>query len=156
VTRFGLLAILGSLWYILISLSLALTFCVLPKIISYKGRFHSNQIELWAKNYGTFSVEFNSNCPSILIRVPCGIIYFVTTSHVLPYSSNLNLSSLHLVSFRHPYHTHMKSNSKNLSAMNSTRHFLHIYHSDFPLDDIFFLQTLRRLYGVTSFSNTPL
>jgi hypothetical protein len=37
----------------------------LPKIIIYKGSFHSYLSKLWAKSYGAFSLEI-SNCPSIL------------------------------------------------------------------------------------------
>jgi hypothetical protein len=37
------------------------------------------------------------------------------------------------VIFKHPYLTHTKSDFRNFSAMNSTLHFLHIYHLDFHL-----------------------
>jgi hypothetical protein len=43
------------------------------------------------------------------------------------------LSSLHLVIFRYTYLTHMKSDFRIFSAMNSTLHFLYIYHLDFLL-----------------------
>jgi hypothetical protein len=42
------------------------------------------------------------------------------------------------------------------SALNSTHHFIHIYCLDFQLKKISCLQTLRRFYGVTSFSRYPL
>jgi hypothetical protein len=40
--------------------------------------------------------------------------------------------------------------------MNSALHFLHIYSLDFHLKKKTCLQTLRRFYGVTSFSRYPL
>jgi hypothetical protein len=40
--------------------------------------------------------------------------------------------------------------------MNSALHFLHIYHLNFHLKKESCLQTLRRFYGVTSFSRYPL
>jgi hypothetical protein len=61
----------------------------------------------------------------------------VALSHVLPYFPTLKLPSLHVVIFRHPHLTHMKSNSNFSSAMNSTHHFLHIYHLDFHLKKFF-------------------
>jgi hypothetical protein len=61
------------------------------------------------------------------------------------------LSSIHLVIFRHPYLTHMKF-LEVFSAMNLALHSLYIYHLDFHLKERSFPQTLKRFYGVTSFS----
>jgi hypothetical protein len=73
-----------------------------------------------------------------------------------PYFPILILSSLHLVIFRHPYLIHTKSNLKKISAINLALHFLHIYHLDFHLKKKPCLQTLRRYYGIISFSLYPL
>jgi hypothetical protein len=80
----------------------------------------------------------------------------VALSHVLPCFPTLKQLSLHLVIFRHPYLTHMKSDLENFSTMNSILHFLHIHHLDFHLKKISCLHSLRRFYGVTSFSRYPL
>ena len=75
-----------------------------------------------------------------------------TLSHVLPCFPILIQSSLHLVIFRHPYLTHIRSNLEILSAMDSIPHFLYIYCLDFHLKKKILPKTLRRFYGVISAS----
>jgi hypothetical protein len=57
----------------------------------------------------------------------------VALFHALPCFPILILSSLHLMIFKYPYFTHMKSNFRIFSAMDSTLYFLHIYRLDSQL-----------------------
>jgi hypothetical protein len=77
---------------------------------------------------------------------------------IIPYAtlfSTLKLSSVHQVNFKHPYLTHIKSDSGI---------FLWIQHVIFFTSTVWIftrrkfscLHTLRRFYGVTSFSRHPL
>jgi hypothetical protein len=64
--------------------------------------------------------------------------HVLSLSLVMPCSSTMKLSSLHLVIFKYPYLIDMKSNSGNFSAMNSTHHFVHIYRLYFHMKKILF------------------
>jgi hypothetical protein len=77
-------------------------------------------------------------------------------SHVLPCFPNLILSSLHLLIFRHPYFTHIKSDCRNFGTMNFALYFFHIYPFYWKISigrKISWFQTLTR---VTSFLRYPL
>jgi hypothetical protein len=67
----------------------------------------------------------------------------------------LSWNCLHHTKWSLDTHTSLiwSSISKKINAMDSTRHFLHIYRLDFPLEEIFLLS---KFYGVTSFSKYPL
>ena len=85
-------------------------------------------MELWAKHYCSFSLEI-SNYPSILIRncpiwhhPMCYLVFLPWYKHHYTYWS-LNT---HILLIRSPI-------LEFFSAINSTLHFLHMYHSDFHL-----------------------
>jgi hypothetical protein len=56
-------------------------------------------------------------------------------SHVLPCFPILMQSSPHLVIFRHPYLTHMKSNSRNLKCYEFNTSFSSHLPFRFPLEE---------------------
>jgi hypothetical protein len=97
---------------------------------------------LWEKQHLSWPCTYSQKCHLSHFHMQCDV--FTNT-----------MSLLHLVIFRHPYLTHTKSNFRNFSVMNSSLHFLHIYHLDFYLKKTSCLQSLRKFYGVTSFSRYP-
>jgi hypothetical protein len=72
--------------------------------------------------------------------------------HVLSYFPNLKLFSLHLMT-----HISLIGSSilETFSAMNATRYLFHIYHLDFPLDEIFFPSNYEKILWNNKFSNYP-
>jgi hypothetical protein len=76
----------------------------------------------------------------------------VALSHVLPCFPILIQSSVHLVIFKHPYLTHMKS---DFSAMNSILHFLHIYRLDFHLKNKILPSNFEKILWCNKFLKVP-
>jgi hypothetical protein len=76
-------------------------------------------------------------------------------SHVLPCFPILMHSSLHLVIFKHPYLTHMKSDFRNFSAMNLALHILHIYHLDFHLKKNILPSNFEKILWRNKFLKVP-
>jgi hypothetical protein len=114
VTQFGLLAFFSSLWHIHILLFLAMTFWVTLHSHKLQGKLSFIQNGVVSKKLWHF---FSRN-----LKVPFHLnkeLFHVALSHVSPLSHELPcfpiliLSSLHLVIFRHPYLTYMKSNFRN-------------------------------------------
>jgi hypothetical protein len=77
-------------------------------------------------------------------------------SHVLPCFPILMQSLPHLVIFKHPYLTHTKSDFRNFSCYEFSTSFSSHLPLDFHLKKKSCLQTLKRFYGITSFSRYPL
>jgi hypothetical protein len=75
---------------------------------------------------------------------------------VLPCFSIQMLSLPYLVIFRHPYLTHTKSYFRNFKCYGFSTSFSSHLPLDFHLKKKSCLQTLKRFYGITSFSRYPL
>jgi hypothetical protein len=87
----------------------------------------------------------NLNCPSILIR-SCPMWHY----------SNLMLSLLHLVIFKHPISLIQSPILEIFHIMNSALHFLHIYRLDFHLKEKILLSIFEKIPWSNKFLQSPI
>jgi hypothetical protein len=113
-TKFGLQAILGTLWHSLFWIIFSYKFSVIPKNHKLQGELSFIWNKVVSKMLGWFfSLKLNLPLCFNLELSHVALSPLLLLSHVLPCFPNMELSLLFLVIFRHLCLTHMKSNIGN-------------------------------------------